>query len=291
MLTLVKNEVDEHDLLKKIMKYITHPPENSRVVEFTPYMAGEILSEINTRNRPKKPSAIKDYAADMTNGEWGLTGATIIFSDEGVLRDGQNRLSACVRSGVNFTSHVIFGIDDALFHKMDQGKPRPIGDVLSVAGFSNSTTLGSAIRWAYILESDNPFQRSSLRPSHGLELAKGLYSDISDSMPRARKVYSQFHHPVAQLTALHYIMHKTAPERADEFFDLWASGAQGGKAKPIATLQDTLARMKSQSNGRVHDTVRAIMIIKAWNLFSSGKKGSAKSMNYTAGEDFPVITK
>ena len=71
----------------------------------------------------------KKYAADISDKMWGVTGDTIKFGSDGLLKYGQNRLSACVRGSKPFTSHTVFGIDPALFARMDTavtGRPRRV---------------------------------------------------------------------------------------------------------------------------------------------------------------------
>lgn len=122
------------DLIDQIKEWIKNPPENSRVITFTPKIAAEILGEqidgdkvgLNTHNRHKKPKKVKEYSEDMTDGDWKFTGDTVKFCKSGALGDGQNRLYACIRSRKSFKTHVVFGIEDAIFPWFDKGKPRSL---------------------------------------------------------------------------------------------------------------------------------------------------------------------
>jgi hypothetical protein len=96
---------------------IRRPPTNSRVIEFSPKLAEHILTKLNLNNRPMKTAKIKKYAEDLAEGLWGLTGDTIKFGTDGLLKDGQNRLSACVRAGRPMASHAVFGIDPGYLHE------------------------------------------------------------------------------------------------------------------------------------------------------------------------------
>src|SRR5437667_9012867 len=103
----------------EIDKHLKNPPETSVIIEIDPRTAGEILADRNKGNRPSKPNKVQQFAADMASSRWGVTGDTIKFGTDGRLLDGQNMLSAGVRSGESFRTHVIFGIDPALFGRMD----------------------------------------------------------------------------------------------------------------------------------------------------------------------------
>ena len=88
---------DEQRTLESIRKAIHNPPLNSRVFTITPTIA-QALEEFNQGNRPRKPVNIARYANDMAAQHWPLTGDTLKFSDAHRLRDGQNRLAACIRA-------------------------------------------------------------------------------------------------------------------------------------------------------------------------------------------------
>ena len=84
--------------VKKLKDLVANKPANSVVMTFTPVVAEYILDNMNVGNRPQKPSRIVRYAADMANDKWSVTGESIKFGADGKLKDGQNRLAACVRS-------------------------------------------------------------------------------------------------------------------------------------------------------------------------------------------------
>jgi hypothetical protein len=134
--------VDEQKTLERIRRCIDNPPENSKVFTITPMVAQALLRDYDFENRPKKPKAIARYADDMAARRWSLTGDPIKFSKEKKhLRDGQNRLKACVRAGAPFTTYIVFGVDDAAFDRMDQGRNRSGSDVLTIVGYTNTAAL------------------------------------------------------------------------------------------------------------------------------------------------------
>ena len=92
--------------VKKLKDLVANKPANSVVMTFTPVVAEYILDNMNVGNRPQKPSRIVRYAADMANDNWSVTGESIKFGADGKLKDGQNRLAACVRSNFLRSSHM-----------------------------------------------------------------------------------------------------------------------------------------------------------------------------------------
>ncbi len=252
-------------------------PETSRILEIDPATAAEILSERNQGNRPPKPNKVQQFAADMANGRWGLTGDTLKFAPDGRLLDGQNRLAASVRSNAPFKTHVVFGIDPALFGRMDISKPRNAADVLHIAGYKYASTLASALRWVHLLDT-NPYNRETLQPDFVLELARSSYPDIEDVIRYGREINRQFAHPAGQAAALMYKFFKSDQNKAEEFFQAWIKGQRSGKYQIIDTMQALLHAQKANNNGRIHELTRAAVIVKAWNIFMAGHKGSLQQL-------------
>lgn len=283
-------ELGEEKTRERVLHYIEHPPENSRVFKISPAFAGELLRDFNKGNRPRKPRDIQRYADAMAADLWLLTGDTLKFSDAGKLRDGQNRLMACVRAGTPFRSHVIFGIADAAFDRLDQGRNRNGADVLAIAGFVQTTALAGAIRWAHLIESGRGDKRDTYSPPQLLRLLQERYEPVLPSfVNQGRAIYQVTTQPAGLVTALLYLFDRADSAKAAEFAGAWQSGKYGGKFKPIGLMQAKIARLHAQSSGRVHDVIRAALIIRAWNLFVAGKRGTALAMEYTTADPFPTI--
>jgi hypothetical protein len=272
----------------EIAKHLINPPQTSVVIDIDPETAADILTSRNKGNRPPKPNKVQQFSADMGGARWGLTGDTIKFGTDGRLLDGQNRLSACIRSNNAFKTHVVFGIDPALFGRMDVGKPRNPADILHIAGFKYASTLAAAIRWAHLLDTD-PYDRSTLQPDFVLGLAKGKYNDIEPSIKYGRDINRQFAHPAGQIAALAYKFVKSDEKKAEDFFRAWLRGERNGKYQIIDTMQALLHSQKANNNGRIHELTRASIIVKAWNIFKVGQKGSLAQLQAAANTKMESI--
>lgn len=259
--------------LSLIEQFIKNPPTTSRIIEIDPDTAKLILEQRNKGNRPPKPNKVQQFSSDISSSRWGVTGDTIKFGSDGRLLDGQNRLAACVRANTNFRTHVVFDIDPALFGRMDIGKPRNAADVLHIAGYKYASTLASAIRWSYLLDT-NPYNRDTLKPDFILELARNKYQDIEPSLAKGRSINRQYAHPAGQAAALLYKFSKSDRAKYTEFYDAWMTGKRNGPHQIIDTMQALLHSQKVNNNGRIHELVRASVIVKAWNIFRLGQKGS-----------------
>lgn len=82
------------------------------VTEFTtidPALARAMLSR-NVNNRTIRERRVRELAAIMKEGRWGLSTDEIAFDDEGTLINGQHRLLAVVASGTTIKATVAYGI-------------------------------------------------------------------------------------------------------------------------------------------------------------------------------------
>lgn len=287
------------DLMEQLTHWIKNPPETSRVITFTPKAAEIILgvgteeNGLNTHNRAKKPSKIKEYAGDMGLGEWHLTGDTVKFTKSGRLGDGQNRLFACVKARKSFTTHVVFGIDDAVFPWLDKGKQRSIGDDFFVDGVENPMTLAHVMRWLELFRLDKvkdrtTFTRPEIREAylnHGYDhellaraIEKGLLVQKATDTPRSLAA------------ALYYLFYQKGGELADQFFDAWSNGTHPGRFAPINKANRTFAKIKKDNPLiRIHDTMRAAVWVIAWNLVVRNKSGKMADFAWTADRAFPKM--
>jgi hypothetical protein len=109
----------------------------------TPETAGHWLTTVNTKNRNFKPRAVEQYANDMKSGKW--TPSRIIFYQDGVLCDGQNRLAAVVQSGVPVAFDILVGASYDEGVNIDMGVKRKQGDSLKLQGAEHWITTNGTI--------------------------------------------------------------------------------------------------------------------------------------------------
>lgn len=287
------------DIMEQIANWIKNPPETSRVILYTPKAAEAILGYgtdtpgLNSHNRGRKPSKIREYANDMTNGQWHLTGDTIKFTRSGLLGDGQNRLYACIRARKSFRSHTVFGIDDAVFPWLDKGRTRSIGDDFFVDGMDNPQLLAHVMRWLELFRLDQvkertTFTRAAIRDAY---FNQGYDHElIAVGMEKGLLVQKATATPRSLASALYYLFAKKNKKLADEFFDAWSSGTHPGRMAPIAKANRTFARiMKDNPLVRIHDTMRAAVWVIAWNFVVKNVKGSASDFEWSNMRPFPKI--
>lgn len=273
--------------LANLTSLIKNPPQNSRVCEFTPELAEYILTNLNVNNRPRKSAKIILFKRDMQANNWSMTGETIKFGTDGNLKDGQNRLAACVQAQVPFTTHVIFGIDPNTFHHMDTGTSRNANDVLSIMGVKNANKMSNAIK--YILSYRKGFTDTG-RSITNQEVKDAYLNDLNvtkveDSVKWAEKVYNQTRFPMGQLAASYYLCFCHSPERMEELEKFYSSMASqtGGVQSPQRRLQEFLVKRR----GNMIKTTSheyTVLLSRAIDCAFSGRRMTVPMLDVTQAD-------
>lgn len=229
----------------------------------TPGRAQSIL-ERNDRNRAIAAAVVDKYARDMKNGAWALNGQTIKIGASGRLLDGQHRCAAGIRSNTPFPAIIVQGLDDEVFDTFDLGTRRSISAILKDRGEMNTAALGAALRQVWLLENDLVTIKNVPPTVSELIATLDAHPGIRDSVRLGNKVREI---APSIFLALHYFFRKVQPAKADEFLDRLGDGVMLGADNPILKLREVLLDDRANRKGRLGESERAALIIKAWNYF------------------------
>ena len=270
--------------INSLKKLIDKQPEGSKVINVTPKVAEWVLSGRNVGNRPEKPNKIIEYAADMSRNNWSLTGESIKFGSDGLLKDGQNRLLACVRAQTSFTTHAVFGIDPDSFHHMDTGKMRGGDDVLAIMGVPNAGKIARALKMIKAFRNGRPTTTGAMSNQE----IKDMYLKFTDpdliqeAHKAARAVYSVIGYPMGQTTALYYLATKNGDgELVNTFFEeLKGNYLKGASVKyhPPRHLATTLQSWKFDPTIQVNSFTYSIALSRSWYNYKRGKNNLKRDM-------------
>lgn len=116
----------------------------TNVEMITPQKAVEYL-RTNTNNYRKLSMAlVNKYIAEIKAGRWKLNGETIVFGEDGVLKDGQHRLAAVAKAGVPIQCVVVRGVAKDI-QVFDLGQARTTTQIVSASGLEvNNTVMAAA---------------------------------------------------------------------------------------------------------------------------------------------------
>lgn len=246
-----------------------------------PREAQKILGN-NTHNRNVRAHHVDHLAAVMTEGGWSEdNGETIKIGADGVLLDGQHRLLAIVRSGVELDMLVVRGLEPFTQESLDRGARRTFGDVLKLRGESMPNDLAATLRLVVVWESG---VRSAILFVGGG--AQHLPSDrqmldLLDRRPDLRECTADAKRlsreiPVLTgrvLSLLLYLTRDLDSDDSDFFFDRLASQSNVGEGEPIYELHHALRRRESSlgGSGAATSMYYALAIaVKAWNAYRLG---------------------
>ena len=274
-----------------LKSHIESPPNGSVVVEIHPEIAKFALSSTNKKNRPVSPSKVIDYSKDMVANNWSLTGETIKFGTDGLLKDGQHRLEACVRANTPFESHCIFGINPETFQHIDVGKKRNGSDTLAMMGVPNSKNASTIIKMiiAYEAEqsrsSSNGVSNDWLKEKYNSEIDHEL---LNEAVSVGKKLYTTTKWKVGVIGAFFYVaVQKGQRTQISTFFDHMCKGI-GTKARaPVPFLLENVNRMRMDRAFELRAHHYSIMLSRAYYNFKLNK--SSTKADVTVGMNDKMV--
>ena len=261
--------------------------ETISIEYITPEIASEYL-KLNTRNRNISRNVIRIYIAAMKSGEWVFNGDTIVFDEDGLLVDGQHRLTACIYAKYTLKSIVVRNASKSAFKTKDVGKKRTASDILDIEGYKNYVALSAVAGMVYIWQSTGtitipcPERRPST--SDISELCKNTPELIeSVNFTTAHTIIKKIVSP-SIAGFCHYVFKNKNSEMCDEFFKCFINGDKGYEGSPIILLRDALAfdLAATRKMSKIHKTA---LIFKAFKQFS--KKQQVKTLRIRMEGDMP----
>lgn len=242
------------------------------VCTITPEVAREWLAR-NTHNRNMRKVAHERYMRDMLDGEWSFTGAPITFDYNGVLIDGQNRLTAIAESGVSVPAVVIFGLEPAAQEDTDTGIPRKFVDVLTLRGENNASHLAALVR--KVAEWDKGARGKGMRAFSTSELLATL-----DRHPELRAYtapgyrISKHVFSLAPSTAClaKWVLDGLDAADSEFFFERLIDGQGLVEGDPIYVLRKTLKDLNKGQRGTASQSYALALLFKSWNAYREGRR-------------------
>lgn len=271
--------------IANLQSFIKSPPENSRICEFSPELAQYILDNLNVNNRPMKSNKIVEYKKDMQANNWSLTGETIKFGSDGHLKDGQNRLQACLNAQAPFTSHTIFGVDPETFHHMDIGKNRNGSDTLSIMGVKNATRIALTIKFllSYAKGKTNTAGAANNQEVKEAYLKRFDKELLQEAVSWGQKVHNQTRFPVGQIAATYYIAVESGQRQNCEDFYKALMSQTGKVNSPQVKLQTHLTMLRgNRYHISSHDYT--VLLSRALHCFINNKMMRKDMLNVTMAD-------
>lgn len=270
-----------------------YPNVRVSIETITPKTAKKML-ETNVMNRKEKRETI---IKDIERGRWKLNGASIVFSDEGVLLDGQNRLIACVETDTPIVSVIVRGVKADAQISMDIGVKRQVVDYLTMYGYKQASlvaSIGAAMCRGEFLGTSSCFVKRN-----------GSDFTVEDIVLFILDVYETRIEPIKEdvdNVARRYkgVSRGTLGSLFDRFSRIGYDDykyfvkqllGETEQKQPVRILVSKLLENMCRKQSKLNQQTIAAYIIKAWNAYMKGDE--MKCLKYTLGgahpESFPEI--
>ena len=250
-----------------------YPNVSIRIERITPAIAEKML-EHNTHNRdPKRESIVRA----IESGEWFLNGATIVFSSDGVLLDGQNRLMACTRSGIPIDTIVVRGLALNAQLTMDTGVRRSLQDYAKMKGYPSYKRVSTIATALCRIDRTGDIETAFFR-MNGNELTLKELCNFLDAnyekrilpiLPRVTRVTNRFTGlPTMVLSALFERFMAAGEDDLDGFINQLCG--IGRRCDAAALLEKRLSDNEKSKKGKLPIRTIAAYFVKAWNSYMMG---------------------
>ncbi|HYE20935.1 MAG TPA: hypothetical protein VEA69_20990, partial [Tepidisphaeraceae bacterium] len=255
-----------------------------RVQLVTPEQAHEWLQQ-NYKNRRLIKPYLRRYANDIRNGRWMLNGECLIFSDYGMLLNGQHRLHAIIETGIAIPLGIIEGVSSEAFITLDQQGKRTFAQNLEMDGYKNARTIAAAVSFVRVIESGVISARQmSIEDSFAV---LGEHPGLVESAALIGPLCKRNIFEPGPFVAFYYLATTKHPGNttAGIFFDRLFSGSNLEKGSPVYSLREQL--IASAGSKRLRTIHKIAIAIKAFNATLTGK--SLKFLKWAEDESFPEI--
>lgn len=253
---------NRHSRAAKKSTALSTDTKQGRIVTMTPEWAAELL-ENNPRNRSISKNAVSVLVRDMLSENFRLNGDAIRVHLSGALVDGQHRLTACVKSGVSFSTFLVEGLTNEDVATLDRGRPRAVGDNLAIAyGVPNAKMVAATLRNMVIYA--NHDLGATPTAAELIRLLE-LHPRVAESAAQVVGV-----HPArpALLAAIHYIgcTLTGSDERPTAFVRVFKTGVPDYEGDAAHALREQLLREKARGL-RNTEHRHYSLIASAWEKF------------------------
>lgn len=283
---------------EEIEKRMKSPPQTSIVYKITPEVAEAILQHFNWDNRPRKRISVATVSRALMHKDFMVTGDTIKFSDAARLVDGQNRLFACVESEKPLITHVVWGVPDEAFDRIDRGSTRSTEDIFHRAGVPYAASVAHAVRYLDKIRAMNvgEYVGWNQEPRILLQAYEHHFQGIEKYIHWGTRMKASMGYPISRGFTCFMILRKFggSVSEAELFMDALIEGHSGKDFLTHDALRAVWLQVKVRTGQLIIAKNQYGSLIKAWNwhVEKPGRRAARKSVEYiTADEEFPLIRK
>ena len=243
----------------------------------TPERAAEYL-RVNVNNRKIRPLRVKTIASDIAAGKWQWNGQPIIFDTEGLLIDGQHRLTACVQAGKPIVTDVRRNVPRSCMSTIDIGTPRTTADLLIGKGRTSANERASTIKKLLAFRAGVQLHDSVMNQQIHRDDVSEFDDRVGDSLDPHIAWGSQVNARIGGTRAVWAMFSYEVTSRFGDDAEPFLVGVRDGEllAKGDARLALRTLFIKLQPKKPAERTaqIQILAICDAWNLWASNKQTS-----------------
>ena len=250
------------------------------VIKITPKVAENYLLN-NKGNRKISERIIRHYVHLMKTGQWKENGESIVFDVNGVLKDGQHRLEAILRSGKTFRIPVVEGVESDVMATIDTGKNRSLHDILQLNGFAQPNRVAALTVKLLPYSKGYPMGKDiRKRRAYKKEISMKSYLDFAYEnqegiyrlIRETEKLHSKATYKVLSLTDVAFYLYVIGGYDFNDFHLTFIKSIIGIRHKEGSAA--TWLHKKIYNAKVNKDPINKYwvlgLIIKSWNLFAQG---------------------
>lgn len=258
--------LDIQNHTEQLEKHLAILDENTWHEVITPERAKELLC-INTSNRPQRPTTQQVLIRDLKRNNFVYNGDTIRISSENILLDGQNRLYACVKSGVPFVGLIVSNLAPEAMKTIDVGSRRTHGQQLHLRGIKNANQVSAIlVKMAEMAYGQNNITFSQ----HELDDLLEQYPHVVDVASSCKKVVAGCGSFVGAISAIGIA--QGYKDQVQKFLTVWKDGIPTYQNCPVHLVRERILSTIGKEKDKIERLAMQRMIMSSWNKLLEEKK-------------------
>ena len=269
------------------------------LVRVTPELASEYL-RFNLNNRNPNEKNVRFLVNQMNSGLFLENGESIVFDKFGVLKDGQHRLLAIVKSGKSYHIPIVRGVEPISMSTYDTGRSRTASDILSLNGYKYPSQIAALIKLIYKFKVSGS-KSSTIKSTHKVETLTNhqVLSFCEENYDWLRNIVKMSMNLVSkskpivlnssQVSIISYLIGGENPSKSVVDFMKHVCGVNKTDSTATSYLYGKLYNSKVNKEPlNFYWTIG--MCVKAWNYYIDGNP-SVKYFRFSTDQELPRINK